>query len=441
MNVVRFAPSPTGFLHIGGARTALFNWLFARSTKGKFILRIEDTDLNRSEERFIEEILGSMKWLGLDWDELHHQSERFAIYKEHAQKLLESGKAYQDGTAIIYKIPENLQIRFFDVIHGEIAIDAEQLKDQVLIKSDGSPSYNFCCVVDDALMGVTNIIRGDDHIANTPKQIILYEALGLKPPKFAHIPMILGEDKSRMSKRHGATAISEYRRQGYLPEALVNYLALLGWSPGNDREIFTLQTLVKDFSLKRVNKTAAVFDITKLNWINGQYIKNLDNEKLIDLLVPGLTEKGFIADTFDRQWLSGLIGLYKTRFSTLEQFAQMTGFFFNDAVHYDEEAVKSFLSAEQSALYLEKLKSALEGLDSFTPGDIENAMRAVIEDLKVSAGELIHPVRVALTGGTVSPGIFEVIAFLGKDRTIARLDKVAKKIRSRSLMFDKLDKL
>jgi glutamyl-tRNA synthetase, bacterial family len=342
MNVVRFAPSPTGFLHIGGARTALFNWLFARSTKGKFILRIEDTDLNRSEERFIEEILGSMKWLGLDWDELHHQSERFAIYKEHAQKLLESGKAYQDGTAIIYKIPENLQIRFFDVIHGEIAIDAEQLKDQVLIKSDGSPSYNFCCVVDDALMGVTNIIRGDDHIANTPKQIILYEALGLKPPKFAHIPMILGEDKSRMSKRHGATAISEYRRQGYLPEALVNYLALLGWSPGNDREIFTLQTLVKDFSLKRVNKTAAVFDITKLNWINGQYIKNLDNEKLIDLLVPGLTEKGFIADTFDRQWLSGLIGLYKTRFSTLEQFAQMTGFFFNDAVHYDEEAVKSF---------------------------------------------------------------------------------------------------
>jgi glutamyl/glutaminyl-tRNA synthetase len=253
--------------------------------------------------------------------------------------------------------------------------------------------------------------------------------------------MILGEDKSRMSKRHGATAISEYRRQGYLPEALVNYLALLGWSPGNDREIFTLQTLVKDFSLKRVNKTAAVFDITKLNWINGQYIKNLDNEKLIDLLVPGLTEKGFIADTFDRQWLSGLIGLYKTRFSTLEQFAQMAGFFFSDTVHYDEEAVKNFLGTEQSALYLEKLKTALEAVGSFTPKDIENATRVVIEDLKVSAGELIHPVRVALTGGTVSPGIFEVIAFLGKDKTTARLDKVAKKIRSRSQMFDKLSGL
>ncbi|MBU4477856.1 MAG: glutamate--tRNA ligase [Candidatus Omnitrophica bacterium] len=438
MNVVRFAPSPTGFLHIGGARTCLFNWLFSRSTKGKFILRIEDTDLSRSRKEYLDEILNSLQWLGLDWDELYYQSERFDIYREYAQKLLDSGAAYKEENAVIYRIPGEHSVKIYDLVHGEITIDTEHIKDQVLMKSDGSPAYNFCCVVDDALMGVTHIIRGDDHIPNTPKQIILYEALGFKLPKFVHIPMILGEDKSRMSKRHGATAISEYRRQGYLPQAVVNYLSLLGWSPGNDREIFSQQTLVKDFSLKRLNKTAAVFDINKLNWINGQYIKNMELEKLTELIVPYLKEKGHIGETYDQQWLSGLIKLYKTRFCTLEHFGELSGFFFTDTVHYDEAAVKQFLSTPAAVENLEQFKNMLSKLVSYDVKTIENAARALMETMGIQTGDMIHPVRVALTGGTVSPGIFEVIHFLGKEKAVQRLETVIKKIRTRAEMFDKL---
>ena len=334
MPVVRFAPSPTGFLHIGGARTCLFNWLYARSTKGKFILRIEDTDMTRSGAKYPEEILESLKWMGLDWDEIYYQSKRFDLYREYAQKLMEEGKAYKDGEAIIYKIPQDTKIRFFDVLRGEIAVDTEQLKDQVLLKSDGSPAYNFCCVVDDALMGMTHIIRGDDHIANTPKQIMLYEALAFKLPKFVHISMIHGEDGSRMSKRHGATAISEYKKQGYLPQALVNYLALLGWNPGTSKEIFTKEALIKEFSLKRINKTAAIFDINRLSWVNGQYIKDMDIEKLTQSIVPLLKEKDYIKDDYDKEWLRGLVMLYKTRLPTLEHFANLAGFFFVDNFCY-----------------------------------------------------------------------------------------------------------
>lgn len=438
MNVVRFAPAPTGLLHIGGARTCLFNWLFARTVNGKFILRIEDTDLSRSKQEYLDEILSSLKWLGLDWDELYYQSKRFEIYAEFAQKLLNSGKAYQEGNAVIYKVPENIKVKFFDLLHGEIAVDTQQIKDQVLIKSDGSPAYNFCCVVDDVLMGITHIIRGDDHISNTPKQIILYEALDFKLPKFVHIPMILGEDKSRMSKRHGATSISEYRKQGYLPGALVNYLALLGWSPGNDREIFSLQTLIKDFSLKRINKTAAVFDIEKLNWINGQYIRNLDIEELTELIIPYLKQRQYIADDYDKQWLVGLVKLYKTRLPTLEHFPKLAGFFFENTVHYNEQAAEEFLKKAEVATYLEKVKLALENTEPFDVKTIEANMRGVVDELKVKPGELIHPVRVALTGGRVSPGIFEVIQFLGKEKVVKRLDIAAKKIRTRTQMFDKL---
>ncbi|MFH1460380.1 MAG: glutamate--tRNA ligase [Candidatus Omnitrophota bacterium] len=439
--VVRFAPSPTGYLHIGGARTCLFNWLYARANQGKFILRIEDTDVNRSKKEYLDEILKSLKWMGLDWDELYHQGERFDIYREHAQKLLDEKKAYQEGEAIIYKIPENTKIKFFDFLHGEIAVDTEQLKDQVLIKSDGSPAYNFCCVVDDALMGITHIIRGDDHIANTPKQILLYEAIGFKVPKFVHIPMILGEDRSRMSKRHGATAISEYKKQGYLPEALVNYLALLGWNPGNNKEIFSLKDLIKDFSLKRINKTAAIFDLTKLNWINGQYIKNLDIKVLTDLIIPNLKEKGYIDENLNREWLEGLVNLYKTRLPTLDHFSNLAGFFFTDRVHYDQEAVEKFLTTKNAVIYLDKFKQALEKSEPFKVKEIEAQVRLVVNELKVNAGELIHPARVALTGGTVSPGIFEVIEFLGKEKSVKRLNTVIKKIHTRLKLFDKLNEL
>ncbi|MFH1062302.1 MAG: glutamate--tRNA ligase [Candidatus Omnitrophota bacterium] len=431
MPVVRFAPSPTGFLHIGGARTCLFNWLYARSTNGKFILRIEDTDQVRSEKRYLDEILDSLKWLGLDWDELYYQSERFAIYQEHAKKLLDCGKAYKDGEAIIYRIPENTQIKFFDVLRGEITIGTEQLKDQVLMKSDGSPAYNFCCVVDDALMEMTHIIRGDDHIANTPKQIMLYEALGFKLPKFVHIPMIHGEDGSRMSKRHGATAISEYRKQGYLPEALVNYLALLGWNPGNDKEMFSLKTLVKEFSLKRVNKTAAIFDMIRLSWVNGQYIKEMDIDKLTEMIIPSLREKGYISDTYDKKWLTGLIDLYKTRLPTLEHFPKLAGFFFTDEIEYDQEAVDKFLKIDNACDYLEKFTQALEKSNPFDKQQIEANVRSLVNSLGINAGDMIHPVRVALTGGSVSAGIFEVIEFLGKEKSIARLLKVINKLKAK----------
>ncbi|MCG2712172.1 MAG: glutamate--tRNA ligase [Candidatus Omnitrophica bacterium] len=441
MPVVRFAPSPTGFLHIGGARTCLFNWLYARSTKGKFILRIEDTDQVRSEPKYLEEILESLKWMGLDWDEIYYQSKRFDIYMEHAQKLLDEGKAFKEGEAIIYKIPQDTKIRFFDVLRGEIAVDTEQLKDQVMIKSDGSPAYNFCCVVDDALMGMTHIIRGDDHIANTPKQIMLYEALGFKPPKFVHIPMIHGEDGSRMSKRHGATAISEYRKQGYLPEALINYLALLGWNPGTNKEIFSKDDLINEFSLRRINKTAAIFDINRLSWVNGQYIKEMDIEKLTQLIVPFLKEKEYIDDNYDKDWLKGLIDLYKTRLPTLSHFAKLAGFFFIDNVFYDEAAVKEFLMTHAAAEYIEKFKQVLEMTEPFEHKVIEENIRNLVADMGIKAGDIIHPARVALTGGTVSPGIFEIIEFLGKQKTIARLDKVITKINTRAAMFDKLKEL
>ncbi len=441
INVVRFAPSPTGFLHVGGARTCLFNWLFAQVTKGKFILRIEDTDIKRSEKKYLDEILDSLQWLGMDWDELYHQSERFDIYKEYAKKLLDSAKAYREAEAIIYRVPKQIQIKFYDVLHGEIKIDTEQIKDQVLIKSDGTPAYNFSCVVDDALMGLTHIIRGDDHISNTPKQIMLYEALGFKLPKFVHIPMILGEDRSRLSKRHGATSISEYRKEGYLPQAMVNYLSLLGWSPGNNREILSLSTLAKEFSLKRINKTAAIFNIEKLNWLNGRYMRELNINDLMELLAPYLKEKGYISDDYDQDWLKGLITLYRTRFQTLIHFLKLAGFFFTETVHYDEQAVNKFLKTKADADNLEALMNVLEKTEPFQTHIIEGKIRQLISELNIPPANIIHPARVALTGGTVSPGIFEVIRFLGKEKSVKRLGEVTKKIRTRAEMFEKLDEL
>jgi glutamyl/glutaminyl-tRNA synthetase len=287
---VRFAPSPTGFLHIGGSRTALFNWLFAKNQNGKFILRIEDTDQKRSKPEYLDEILDSLKWLGMDWDEVYYQGKRFPLYKESAQKLLEQSQAYIDKGAIIYKVKPR-QVEINDLVYGKIQFDSSLIKDQVLIKSDGTPTYNFACVVDDADMEISHVIRGDDHISNTPKQIILYEALGLALPAFAHIPLILNKEGGRLSKRTGATAVSDYRKQGFLPEAVVNYLLLLGWSPGANQEIVSKEEAIKKFSLANINKTAASFDIDKFRWINSQYIKKADSQILADLLSPILLKK------------------------------------------------------------------------------------------------------------------------------------------------------
>ncbi len=435
---VRFAPSPTGNLHIGGARTALFNWLYAKATKGEFILRIEDTDQQRSKKEYLDEILHSLKWLQLDWDQLYLQSERSDGYQEYAEKLLKEGQAYRaanlensdqdagnklSGQAIIYKVnPQKVTVN--DLIRGEIEFDADLIKDQVLIKSDGSPTYNFACVVDDATMGITHVIRGDDHISNTPKQILLYKALGFDIPKFAHLPLILGKDGTRLSKRTGATAISEFRKLGFLPEALVNFLLLLGWSPGENREIIGIQKAAEMFNIKKTNKTAAIFDSDKLNWINNQYIRNTPVDKLTDLITPML-EKSFpqaTADSLNRQRLQGLIKLYQARMNTLADFPTRANFFFSQDIVISQELKKEFFSQDLSkefALFVEKL----ECLQLFTVENIETEFRNSVAQLNIKSRQLIHPIRVALTGQTVGPGLFDVIFHLGKDTTKARLGK------------------
>ncbi|MBU1006009.1 MAG: glutamate--tRNA ligase, partial [Candidatus Omnitrophica bacterium] len=313
---VRFAPSPTGNLHIGSARTALFNWLYARAQGGKFILRIEDTDKNRSNDIYLKEILSSMEWLGMNWDEgPYFQSERFDIYRSYAEKLLNEGVAYKEGEAIIFKVnPEKIKI--YDIVHGEIEVDNSLIKDVVLMKSDGTPAYNFACVVDDLDMNISHIIRGDDHISNTNKQIVLYKALGGKLPKFAHIPLILAPDKSRLSKRFGAVAISEYREKGYFPEAMVNYLALLGWAPGDNREFMDTEQIIKKFSLKRVNKCGAEFNEDKLRWLNGEHIRNMSLEKFTKAVTD------FVKDGYDAELLKKISALYHSRVKTLVEFRQ-----------------------------------------------------------------------------------------------------------------------
>jgi len=427
---VRFAPSPTGNLHIGGARTALFNWLFARSKQGKFVLRIEDTDQLRSKKEFLDEILFSLKWLGFDWDEIYYQSQRFDIYRDYAQKLLKEGAAYveksEKGEAVIFKVtPQKIEV--LDLIRGKIEFDSQILKDQVLIKSDGTPTYNFACVVDDAAMGITHVIRGDDHISNTPKQVLLYKALGFALPEFAHLPLILGTEGGRLSKRTGATAISDYRKMGYLAQALVNYLLLLSWSPGENRELVSLKEAVGLFDIKNVNKTAATFNLKKLQWINNQYLKNEDPRKLLDELLPGLIERNYVRkDDFDSNYLISLVKLFQARLNTLAEFPDWADFFFVEEVAVDEKAKEKFLSQDFSrefALFLKRLDS-LKGFD--IPA-IEAEFRSLVAELGIEAKTLIHPIRVALTGKTVGPGLFEVIYYLGKERTRQRLTKFIKK--------------
>ena len=427
---VRFAPSPTGYLHIGGGRTALFNWLFARSKGGKFVLRIEDTDQPRSKKEFLDEILFSLDWLGFNWDEIYYQSKRFDIYREYAQKLLQSGLAYleksEKGEAIIFKVtPQKVQVK--DLIRGGIEFDAETIKDQVLIKSDGTPTYNFACVVDDASMNITHVIRGDDHISNTPKQILLYQALNFTVPEFAHLPLVMGTEGGRLSKRTGATAISDYRKMGYLPQALVNYLLLLSWSPGGDRELVTLKEAVGLFDIKNVNKTAATFNLKKLQWINNQYLKNADPEKLTDEIIPQLIEAKYIEkDNFDRNYVVSLVKLFQARLNNLTEFPGWADFFFLKEIAIDPEAEKKHLSQDLSKEFSAFIKR-LDSLKEFDIAAIEAEFRGLVAELGIEAKTLIHPIRVALTGKTIGPGLFEVIHYLGRERTKQRLSKFIKK--------------
>jgi glutamyl-tRNA synthetase len=473
---VRFAPSPTGYLHVGGARTALFNWLFARRHGGSFVLRIEDTDVERSSADMVEGILDGLRWLGLDWDEgplvggpvgPYFQSERLDRYRAMAQQLIDSGCAYycycspdalkakreaaeaaggawrydrtccrltpeertaneQAGVpkAVRFRVPEGVTT-FDDLVHGPIEIDGGHLDDFVILRSDGHPTYQLSVVSDDVEMRITHVVRGDDHISNTPKQILLYQALGAPVPAFAHVPLILGPDKKRLSKRHGATSVTEYARQGYLPEAMVNFLALLGWSPGaTDQEIFTRSALVGAFDLGGISGGNAVFNSEKLDWFNHQHLLQIAPDELVRRLRPefeaaGLWDEAYVGDR--RAWFSAVLELLRPRAKKLREFVDVGYFFFVDRPEYDPAAVAKHLCGEGIDGVLARLDASFAELSEFDSASTEAALRTVADATGVKAATVIHAVRVAVTGRTASPGLFDVLALLGRDRTRARI--------------------
>jgi len=423
---VRFAPSPTGYLHIGSARTALFNWLYAKHYGGKLILRIEDTDKIRSEKRFLEEILTDLKWLGIDWDgEPVYQSTRFDVYRQTAEKLVEAGKGYREGEAYIFKVEKGRSIEINDMIHGKIVVNTDDIKDQVMIKSDGSPAYNFCCVIDDAYLEITHIIRGDDHVSNTPKQILFYEALGLKAPEFGHMPLIMGQDGAKLSKRHGGTAVEEYKTDGYLPQALVNYLLLLGWSPGGDREIVSLEEAVRIFDINNMKGVQAKFDLQKLTWMNGEYIAKSKDSDLLPLIKNQLAASPGAGKMPSDDLILKVIGLYKVRIKKLSEFSGMTDHFFSDTYSVETKGVEKYISTKEGKDILREFSSRLIKLNDFLHANTEGACRAMAEETKLKAGAIIHPTRVAISGKTTGAGLFEMMEVMGKDKVIERMKKAA----------------
>lgn len=422
---VRFAPSPTGYLHIGSARTALFNWLYARHYGGAFLLRIEDTDRVRSEQRFLEEIMLDLKWLGLDWDEEPiYQSKRFDLYRKAAEDIVKAGKGYREGEAYIFKIEKARTIEFDDMIHGRISVSTDDIKDQVMIKSDGSPAYNFCCVIDDAFLKITHIIRGDDHISNTPKQIMFYEALGLVPPAFGHMPLIMGMDGSKLSKRDGGVSVDEYKKEGFLPESLVNYLLLLGWSPGDDREVIPIDEAVKAFDIKDMKGVQAKFDIQKLRWMNGEYIMAKNTETLLVLIKKQMGDALKALPVSDEKLIK-VLELYKVRIKTLSEFVAHTDHFFTDNYSIEEKGRTKYLASPGSKEILREFLKRLEKLADFSRASIEKACRVMAEEKKIKAAEIIHPVRMAISGKTSGAGLFEMMEVLERDKVIERIRKAA----------------
>ena len=433
---VRFAPSPTGALHIGGGHTALFNWLWARHTGGKFILRIEDTDRERSTQEYEDTIMSGMRWLGLDWDEgpdaggnhgPYRQSERLSLYRECAEKLVSDGSAYRDGDAVIFKVKRGVELSFDDVVYGliETASDALQdketgePKDIVLIKSDGMPTYNYAVVVDDHHMEITHVIRGEDHISNTPKQLLLYKAFGWAPPAFAHLPMILGKDKKKLSKRHGATSVYEFRDMGYMPDSVFNFLALLGWWAGDDKEIFGREEAALLFELSRVTRRPAVFDPDKLNYINQEHLKRLDPYVRLGLVKPFWKEMGLPVDKHDDAYLADALTLMGGRGQTAKELAGFSDYY----VSFEpvkERWKPDELSAELRA-GLKEFFAALTAAPEWSPEGLEARARAWVEEKGVKMKDYAMTLRMALTGMKVSPGVFEVAIFLGRDEVKNRL--------------------
>lgn len=425
--IVRFAPSPTGFLHLGSGRTALFNWLAARRYGGRFLLRVEDTDKVRSEPRFLDEILEDLRWLGLDWDgEPIHQSRRFDLYQAKAEELITAGKAYREGPAVLFKVEPGRTIVFDDLIHGCIAVDTENIKDQVLIKSDGSPAYNFSCVVDDADQAVTHILRGDDHISNTPKQILFYEAFGLTPPRFGHMPLILGADGAKLSKRHGGVSVAEYKAEGFLPEALANYLILLGWTPPEDREILPLAEAARLFEIDRMGSVQAKFDIAKLKWMNGEYIMRKSAAELSSLLDIRLKTEGFDISRVPPEKRAAIAEAYKIRIKTLSEFSPLADFFYRDDYAIEEEGRKKHLDPPEAKALLGLLAERLAPLEPFAHESLEGAVRVLAEERSIKPGAIIHPARMAVSGKTRGAGLFEIMELLGRETVLRRLKEATR---------------
>ncbi|HEA47242.1 MAG TPA: glutamate--tRNA ligase [bacterium] len=462
---VRFAPSSTGRLHIGGVRTALFNWLFARHHRGKFILRIEDTDRKRSTKESIADILESMKWLGLEWDEGPYlQMDRLKIYKKYGDKLLEEEKAYfcyctpeelkdrrrkgayrYDGRcrnlteeqkrkytrqgrkpALRLRSPSTGKTILNDIIRGRIEFENKLLDDFVLLKSDSVPTYNFACIIDDVLMKITHVIRGEDHLSNTPRQILVYQALGFELPEFTHLPLILGSDHTPLSKRHGAVAVSQYKEMGYLPQALINYLALLGWGTPESKQLFTREELIERFSLEHVSRNPAVFDPKKLEWLNGHYLKETDPEEITDLVIDYLKKNELLLGEIDpekRRWIERIVGTVGERLKYIGQIIDYAGFFFTEKITLDKKAKEKFLR-EEIKPFLKEVKEKLSELEEFKEKEIEKIIREELEVFKLKPKIGAQAIRVALTGQTISPPLFETIELLGKERTIERLKKV-----------------
>jgi glutamyl-tRNA synthetase len=463
--VTRFPPSPTGYLHIGGARTALFNWLFARQKGGKFILRIEDTDKERSSEQATTAILESMEWLGLDWDEgPYFQSQRYDIYNSFIERLIDNGQAYHchcspeeldrrreeakakglkpkydgkcrdlglgpaPGSVVRLKTPQWGETQFNDMVKGTITFNNDELDDLILKRSDGSPTYHMAVVADDISLGVNYIIRGDDHVNNTPRQILIYKALDEPVPRYAHVPMILGADKTRLSKRHGATSVLAYRDMGYLPHALLNSLARLGWSYG-DQEKFSKEELIEKFSLENVGKSAGVFNAEKLLDLNAHYIRESNDDLLAEALIPFLKSLGI--ENFDEKKLKGVAGTLKERSKTLVEMADSALFYFQKNVTYEENADKKFLKPDVLGL-LEDLEGRLNKISNMSKAGLEQIFITFLDDKKIKLGNVAQPLRVALTGKTVSPGIFEVMEVLGKDEVLGRLSRAIEHIRAKA---------
>jgi len=441
---VRFAPSPTGMLHIGGARTALFNWLFARHTGGTFVLRIEDTDKARNTPEAVAAIFKGMRWLGLDWDEgaveggkaigdrgPYYQSQRDDLYKKYVQQLLDTGKAYESEGAIRFRTPKT-PVVVPDLICGDITFDRTTDPDLVIQRKDGSPVFHLVNVVDDLEMGITHVIRGEDHLSNTPKHLALFEAFGAEPPKYAHIPLILNRDGSKMSKRDQGAAVGEYIEDGYLPEAVRNYLCLLGWSPKDNREIISLADVVAKFELPQINRSNARFDLDKIYWINGEYWRQMTEEQRFEFSKNYLVHKGKLTSGFDENYLAGVLQIIHEKIKLGRDLISWTEPFLTEEPPYDEAAMAKTFAAPAASDLLTELKSRYATLPALTPQNSEEELKKLAAEKGVKAGALVHPCRLAVSGVSVGPSLYHMLEVLGKDRVLKRMSRTLEHLQKRT---------